>query len=293
MDLESPFSGARVAIVGCGVMGEAVVSGLLAKGHLPAQSIIASHPRAARREELRRLHGLTALPSNAEAARLADVIVLAVKPQAFPAVALELSGSIGAAQLVMSLVTGIRLSTLTDSLQASAIVRVVPNTPSAIGHGFSAWCVTATISSNQLAWARAILSALGEEACLQEEHLLDAATALSGSGPAYFFLVLEAMTDAGAQLGLPRPLAQRMALQTMLGSALYARDCGRPPAALREQVASLGGTTAAALRQLEEGGVRAAFDKALWAAFQRAQELGAAAETANPAPEPNSKAQGA
>jgi len=264
----------NIVFIGGGVMAEAFIRGILARGLAGPERITVSEPLPPRREYLTANLGVRVIDDNAAAARLADIIVLAVKPQAAAAALAPLNGALSPSALVISIMAGVRLATIERLVGSPAIVRAMPNTPAQIGEGVSAWTSTAAVSELQTEQARALLSALGEEIQVANEDYVDMATALSGSGPAYVFLFIEALIDAGVQIGLPRPVAERMANQTVRGSALFAQRAGQHPAILRNMVTSPGGTTAAGLFALERGGLRAALTDAVLAAYQRAQTLG-------------------
>jgi pyrroline-5-carboxylate reductase len=202
------------------------------------------------------------------------VIVLAIKPQNLPAVMAGLTGCFGPAQLVLSIIAGARISTLCQGLSHQHVVRAMPNTPAQVGAGISAWTATGNVSQEQRGWARAILGAMGREIYFDDEKYLDMATAVSGSGPAYFFLLAESLVAAAVDIGLPQPEAEEMVLQTMLGSGQLLQKSGKPPAELRRNVTSPGGTTAQAVRVFEEGALADLVREAVRAAYRRAQELG-------------------
>ncbi len=255
-------------------MGEAMVQGLLAKRLLNAEEITASEPREERREELRKKHGIRVTADNREAARSCDILVFSVKPQDLGKVLAELKGLLRPQQMVLSIVAGARLRTISQGLAHNAIVRVMPNTPAQIGEGISVWTATPTVSENQLGQARAILQALGKELYMNDEKFLDMATAVSGTGPTYVFLVMEAMIDAAVHLGFPRHVAYELVTETMRGSIMFAMKSGKHPAELRNMVTSPGGTSAEALYQLEKGTLRTVLSKAIWAAYERTRSLG-------------------
>lgn len=264
----------RIAVIGSGAMGEAIISGLLRQNLLPSNHILASEPRAERRAELQARYDIGVTADNVEAARWAQILIIAVKPQILPHILPALCGILSDRDLVISVVAGTTIRTLSDALAHAAIVRTMPNTPAQIGEGMTVWTATAAVDEEQRGWARAVLSALGRELAVDNEHYLDMATALNGSGPAYFFLIMEAMIDAGVHMGLPRPIAQTLVAQTMLGSARYAQQSDLHPAQLRNAVTSPGGTTSAALSALERGGLRTVLADAVWAAYRRSVELG-------------------
>ncbi len=263
-----------ISFIGGGVMGEAMVQGLLAKRLLNAEGITVSEPREERREELRKKHGIRVTADNREAARSCDILVFSVKPQDLGKVLAELKGLLRAQQMVLSIVAGARLRTISQGLVHNAIVRVMPNTPAQIGEGISVWTATPTVNENQLAQARTILQALGKELYMNDEKFLDMATAVSGTGPTYVFLVMEAMIDAAVHLGFPRHVAYELVTETMRGSIMFAMKSRKHPAELRNMVTSPGGTSAEALYQLEKGTLRTVLSKAIWAAYERTRSLG-------------------
>ena len=264
----------QLAFIGGGVMAEAMIGGVLQKGLYPSQSIIASDIAPVRRDALTNKYRIETVAENCRACREAEMVVLAIKPQHLMAVMGDLHGQLSGDQLVLSVVAGARLSTLRQGLKHESIVRVMPNMPARIGQGISAWTATPEVNPSQREAARSILSALGEEVFLPSEDYIDMATAVSGSGPAYFFLVLEALIDGAVHIGLPRDAAEKLVLQTALGSIKAAMEMGKHPAELRNMVTSSGGTTAEGLLRLEEGAVRADFMRAVIAAYEKAKQLG-------------------
>ncbi|WP_205472064.1 pyrroline-5-carboxylate reductase [Nocardioides sp. SYSU D00038] len=260
----------QIAILGGGVMGEAVLAGLLRSGRA-ADTVLVGEKRAERAAELAERHGVRVV-DNVEAA-VADTVVLVVKPQDVPGVLDEIAPALRDGQLVVSLAAGVT----TDAIEARvpsgvAVARVMPNTPALLGEGMAAVSPGSTCSEGQLAVAEELMAVVGRVARVPEAQQ-DAVTAVSGSGPAYVFLVAEAMIEAGVHLGLPRATAHELAVQTIVGAATMLRDGETHPTVLREQVTSPGGTTAAALGRLEHHGVRAAFLDALAAARDRSREL--------------------
>lgn len=263
----------RVGIVGAGVMAEAIIAGLVANRADPA-GILASHPRRERREALAERHGIRTVSANREALAEAEVLVLAVKPQMLARVMRELRGRIGADQVVVSIVAGATIRTLVEGLQHAAVVRAMPNTPSQIRRGIAVWTASDACTARQRALARAVLRALGDERRVDDEDFVAMATALSGTGPTYLFAVMEALIDAGVHLGFPRELAHDLVVETLIGSAEFARRSELHPAQLRNAVTSPGGTSAAAIYELEKGRLRTVFSDAVWAAYRRTLELG-------------------
>lgn len=264
----------RVAFVGGGLMAEAIIRGLIARGLAEPADITAGEPVAARRDEIASRHGIRATASNRDAADGADLVILAVKPQHLAPALADLRGRLAASQLVVSIVAGATLDTLTGGLDHRAVVRVMPNTPAQVGQGISVWLATSEVDAPGRQRVREVLAALGEEVEVAEEKYLDMATALSGSGPGYVFLFLEALIDSGVHLGFARPIAQQLVYQTVLGSVTMARETGRHPAELRNAVTSPAGTTAAGLAELESGRLRAVIDQCVVAAYERCVELG-------------------
>lgn len=264
----------KIAFVGPGMMAEAMVTGLLQKKVVPASDITLSGPRPGRLENLADQYGVNVTTENLSAVKQADVVVLAVKPQSLKEVQLELAGKIPADALVLSIIAGTRLETLMEGLVHPAVVRAMPNTPAQVGEGITVWTSTEAVSAEQHDQAATILAAFGQELHVEEEDYLDMATALSGTGPAYVYLFMEAMVDAGVHLGFPRRIAEQLVVQTLKGSVAYYEHSPRHMARLRNQVTSPGGTSAAALYYLEKAGFRTALSRAIWAAYERSVQLG-------------------
>ena len=263
-----------LAFIGSGTMAEAMIKGILNNGLTAPHRITASGPRAERGQELEGRYGVRSTTDNKEAAQASDIVVLSIKPQVLPFVLHDLHGLIRPHQLVFSIVAGTHTQTIARGLRHGAIVRVMPNTPAQMGEGMSVWTGTPEVTEEQHAQARAILQALGEEIYVESEDALDMATALSGTGPTYVFLVMEALVEAGVPLGFSRRVARKLVLQTVLGSVLFAGESGRHLAELRNMVTSPGGTSAEAIYQLEKGGLRTIISKAVWAAYQKSRLLG-------------------
>src|SRR4051812_24783823 len=273
-----PLQGKRVAFLGGGTMAEAMMRGLFEKHLVPPSHVLVTGPRRERRADLTKRFAVKALASNAEAAAEAHVVILSVKPQVLPTVLRELRGKLEDSQLVISIVAGATMASLRDGLEHTAIVRAMPNTPAQIGMGITAWTAAPSVDREQRDRAKAILGALGEELEVDEEHLVDMATALSGTGPTYVFLLMEALVDAGVHLGFSRRVAEELVLRTVEGSAAFARQSGRHLAELRNMVTSPGGTSAAAIYELEKGTMRTVLSRAVYAAYQRTKELGVEAQ---------------
>lgn len=265
----------RIAFIGAGNMASSIIGGLLAEG-VPAGQLHASDPSPEMRARAAAL-GVQATDNNAVAVKDADIVVLAVKPQVMKDVLQPLAGVLAARRpLVVSIAAGITIANLQDWLgQNTAVVRCMPNTPALVRLGATGLFANEHVSAAQRAQADALLKAVGTALWVDSEAQLDAVTALSGSGPAYFFLVIEAMIEAGIQLGLPPETARALTLQTALGSARMAVDSDVDAAELRRRVTSPGGTTAEAIRTFEEGGLRTLFLQALQAAERRSRELAA------------------
>ena len=269
---------ATLAFVGSGTMAEAMIKGILDQKLLAPERIIASGPRPEQGHALEERYGVRSTTSNTEAVKDATVVVLSVKPQVLPKVLPELVGQISAQSLVLSIVAGARISSISKGLSHEAIVRAMPNTPAQIGAGMTVWTISEQTTAEQQEQGRAILAALGEEIFVEDEVYLDMATALSGTGPAYVFLFIEALTDAGVHMGFSRRVSRQLVIQTVLGSALFAKDSNRHSAELRNMVTSPGGTSAEALYQLEKGGLRTVVSRAVWAAYQKSRKLGGLGE---------------
>lgn len=280
------FSDTRLAFIGAGVMGEAMIRGLLAKGLVRADAISASHPRQSRLDELTSRFGIRATSSNRKAAE-ADIVVLAVKPQVLPVVLTEIRQAIPPRAFVLSIVAGARIQTIVEELEHRSVVRCMPNTPAQIGEGITVWTATPEVQPRQREQAQAMLRALGKELYVGEEGFLDMATAVSGTGPTYVFMLMEALIDAAVHLGFSRADARELVVQTIRGSASFAEQSDLHPAELRNMVTSPGGTSAAALYQLEKGALRTVLSKAVWAAYQRSVALGQIARAAASPVEPS------
>ncbi len=255
-------------------MGEAIISGLLRGEMLEPGQILVSEPRIERGEQLEAQYGVRWTTDNAQAAEEADLLVLSIKPQVLDDVLPEVREGASSSSLVLSILAGVPIEKIATGLLNARVVRAMPNTPAKIGQGITVWTATPEVLKQQRDQAQAILSALGEEVYVDKEDYLDMATALSGTGPAYVFLFMEAMIDAGVHLGFSRHVAEKLVLQTMRGSVEYALAVSDHPARLRNQVTSPGGTSAEALYQLEKGGLRTVISRAIWAAYQRSVALG-------------------
>ncbi len=266
------MSKTRIAFIGAGNMAASLIGGLRAQG-LEADAIRASDPGAETRAKVTAEHGIDTFADNGQAVDGADVVVLAVKPQAMKAVCEALRPSLKPNQVVVSIAAGITCASMTRWLGEQPIVRCMPNTPALLRQGVSGLYATASVSAEQRQQAEQLLSAVGVALWLDEEQQLDAVTAVSGSGPAYFFLLIEAMTAAGEKLGLPRETAAQLTLQTALGAAHMAVSSDVDAAELRRRVTSPAGTTEAAIKSFQANGFEALVEKALGAAAHRSAEM--------------------
>ncbi len=263
----------QVAILGAGVMGETLLSGLLRAGRRPGELLITER-REERATELRERYGVDVV-TNVEAAAKADTLVLVVKPQDMPDLLAEIAPVVRPTQTVVSLAAGITTGFIESRLpEGVAVVRVMPNTPALVDEGMAAISRGAHCDESHLVLAEGLLAATGKVVRVPEKQQ-DAVTAISGSGPAYIFFVVESMIEAGVHMGLPRSTATELVVQTVVGSAKLLRETGEHPTVLRERVTSPGGTTAAAVRELEDHKVRAAFLSAIEAARNRSRDLAA------------------
>ncbi|MEW6092594.1 MAG: pyrroline-5-carboxylate reductase [Chloroflexota bacterium] len=268
----------KITFIGSGAMGEAMIASLLRGGLASPQAISAADVRRERVDELKQKYGIQPFTDNSAAVAAADVVVLSVKPQRLTEVLHGLKGAIPLQALVLSIVAGATIEKISKGLAHEAVVRSMPNTPAQIGKGITVWMAAPSVSEAQKEAARLILGAFGEEVMVDDETYLDMATALSGTGPAYAFMFMEAMIDAGVHMGFPRHISERLVVQTLRGAVDYYeavnKQSGVHVAALRNQVTSPGGTSAEALYYLEKAGFRTAISRAIWAAYQRSLELG-------------------
>jgi len=269
------LAGKQIAFLGCGVMAEAIIATMLREGLVTPAQIVGAEPYEERRDELSAKYGVRMVGSNREAARHADAVMLTIKPQSLDAIFRDLRGNLSAEQVVISIIAGATIERLQGGLEHPAVVRAMPNTPAQIGQGMTVWMPTTAVRDDQNLVVAAVLGAMGHAVRVENEDAVDMATALSGTGPAYIFLVMEALIDAGVHMGFPRRIAEELVLQTMIGSVLFARESGKHPAELRNMVTSPGGTSAAAIYQMEKGSLRTVISRAVWAAYQRTVELGA------------------
>jgi pyrroline-5-carboxylate reductase len=259
------FDEKPIAFIGPGVMAEAMVASLIERGGLPGNRLRMSGPRPHRLERLHEKYGVETTTDNRKAVEDASVIVLAVKPQSLDEALDDLHSGIPEEALVVSIVAGANMTNIMDRLKHGAVVRAMPNTPGQVG---------AAVTDNQSGQAKDLLGALGKEIEVEEEDYLDMATALSGTGPTYVFLFMEAMIDAGVHMGFPRRIAEELVRETIRGSLKYYEHSESHPARLRNQVTSPGGTSAEAIYYLEKAGFRTGLARAIWAAYERSVELG-------------------
>ncbi len=264
----------KIAFIGGGNMGEAMLSAILEKGLSEPRSITVSDANEGRRQYLAAKYGVAVTADNLLATRKGEVIILAIKPQNLAEVMAGLSRRLDAGQLVLSIIAGARIDTLSRGLKHYSVVRAMPNMPAQIGLGMTVWTATEKVTPEQKAWASSILGAIGKEISVDDEKYLDMATAVSGSGPAYFFLYVELLVEAAVALGLLRAMAEEMVLQTMLGSGQLIQKSGKSPAELRRMVTSPGGTTAEALAVFEKEGLASLVKQAVQAAYDKAKKLG-------------------
>jgi pyrroline-5-carboxylate reductase len=264
----------KIAFIGGGNMGEAILAAVLEKGLASHHDICVSDISRERRDYLERKHGVAVADNNEEAVKDKDIVILAVKPQNIAEIPETIKGSLQPEQLVLSIIAGVRMATIGKLLNHERIVRVMPNTPVQIGVGMSGWTAASQVTAGQRERARSILSAMGKEIYFDDEEYLDKITAISGSGPAYVFFFAECLADAAVDIGLSREEAITLVSQTVLGAARLISESGETPAGLRRKVSSKGGTTERALRVFAEGGLEDIVRKAVRAAYDRAKELG-------------------
>jgi pyrroline-5-carboxylate reductase len=269
----------HLAFIGCGVMGESMIAGLLRQDLLSPDKIVGSHPRDVRRRELETNYGIRMFESNAEAVeklggRSHPAVVLSVKPQRLSTVFDDLKPAVPPNTLVISIVAGATLETISKRLGTDHAVRAMPNTPSQIGAGITVWNCGENVTEDERSRVRGLLRALGKELFVETENMIDMATSLSATGPTYTFMVMEALTDAGVHLGFSRDIARELVQETMLGSVKFAMESHKHPAELRNMVTSPGGTSAEAIYQMEKGTLRTVLSKAVYSAYKRAVELG-------------------
>ncbi len=276
------FNDQKISFIGAGTMGEAMIRGLLGQNIVQPDQIIAADPWDKRVKFLSEQYGVAATQDNRQAAEDGQIVILSIKPQSIPYVLPEIRGHLRRQDLLLSIIAGAPIKKLADGAAHASVVRAMPNTPAQIGMGITVWTATAEVSDEHKEQAGAILGSLGEEIFVEQESYLDMATALSGSGPGYIFMMMEALIDAGVHLGFSRHVARKLVFQTMLGSVEYALRSGKHVAELRNQVTSPGGTTAAALYHMEKGGLRTVISRGIWAAYERSVALGRGEEVKDP-----------
>jgi pyrroline-5-carboxylate reductase len=264
----------KLAFIGGGNMGEAILAAVLDKGLATPSDISVSDISRERREYLKNRYGVVVTDSNAEAVKNKEIIILAVKPQHIIEAAQSIKGKLRSEQLVLSIVAGVRIATIKQLLDHARIVRVMPNTPAQVGIGMSGWTATPEVNDKQREISCSLLGAMGKEIYFEDEDSLDMVTAVSGSGPAYVFLFAECLADAAVDIGLSREDADLLVKQTILGAAHLIDESGESPAALCRKVSSKGGTTEKALQAFEENSLADIVRKAVRAAYIRSQELG-------------------
>eukprot|EP01147_Barroeca_monosierra_P000833 gene833-7893_t len=264
----------RIVFIGSGKMAEAIMGGIVNSGRVESQQVTACDPNSKRRSYLKTQFGINTTSSNAEAAEYADILLLAVKPQTMALVFEDIRGRVRKDCLIVSIAAGFTMSQIREGLGTECIVRAMPNTPALINESITSWTFTKVVSNDQRRQAKALLQSFGEEVLLSDERQLDMATALSGSGPAMCQLMFEAMIDSGVHMGFPRDVSRKLVLQTVRGAVNLAIQSGEHPSMLKNDITSPGGTTAAALYQLERGGMRTVVSDAVWAAYRRSRELG-------------------
>jgi pyrroline-5-carboxylate reductase len=265
----------KVGLVGCGFMGDAMLTATLANGVIAAGDVFVAEVNDDRCASANSRHGVRTTTDLVEVVDEAELVIFAVKPQEFIRTAHRVEGRFRREQTIMSIMAGVPIAKIAHTLSHAAIVRVMPNTPAAIGEGMSVWTATPEVDGPARETVAAILGAMGRELHVDDESYLDMATAFNGSGPGFIFLLLEAFIDAGVQVGFKREVAETLALQTFIGSAKYAEATHKHPAVLRNEVTSPAGTTAAGIIALENAGIRGAIMEAVIAAYERSRELGA------------------
>lgn len=263
-----------LAFIGSGTMAEGMIQALINADKVSPDQIIASGPRAERGEELQAHYDVRVTTDNVAAASEADVVIFSVKPQVMPVVLDEIRGHVQPDALVFSIVAGTPIAVIRQGLKHDAVVRTMPNSPAQVCEGMTVWTASMAVTDVQRAQATSILQSMGEEMYVAEEDALDMATAVSGTGPTYVFLLMEALVDAAVHLGFSRRQARPLVIQTVLGSAKFAQQSDRHLAELRNMVTSPGGTSAEAIYQLEKGGMRTILSKAIWSAYKKSRLLG-------------------
>ncbi|MCP4199318.1 MAG: pyrroline-5-carboxylate reductase [Proteobacteria bacterium] len=272
------FEQNTVTFIGAGNMAEAMIKGILVQELVEPQRILAADPRLDQAEFLAERYGIRTTTDNRAATHEADILILSIKPQVLQKVMNEINLDLDPSALVLSIIAGARIGMMTKGLRHASIVRSMPNTPGQFGVGMTVWTSTPHVTEQQRVQAQSILQALGKEIWMEDEHYLDMATALSGTGPAYIFMFVESLIDAGVHMGFSRHIAEELVLQTIEGSIAVVRELNRHPATLRNMVTSPGGTSASAIYELDKGGFRTIISKAVFAAYRRSVELGDTSE---------------
>jgi len=280
----NPLHDQQMGIIGAGNMGCAIIQALRQRGDLQSEQITASDPSPQQRESIREQFQIQVTDDNRQAVEGANIVILAIKPQILNQVMEELHGRIPDQALVFSIVAGRSISSLQQGLNHSAVIRSMPNTPAQIGEGMTVWTDSEQVSQFQRDQGRALLAALGKELHVDHEDTINMATAVSGTGPTYIFLLIEALVDAAVHLGFSRRDARYIVLQTVLGAVKFAQGSDLHLAQLRNMVTSPGGTSAEAIYQLEKGGMRTILSKAVWSAYQKSRLLGNESEAPMEAP---------
>jgi pyrroline-5-carboxylate reductase len=290
--MEKALKGASLAFIGGGAMGEAMISSLLSSQVVEPKAISVSDPHKERMKDLESRYAVHTTTQNLAAVKDATIVILSVKPQMLRFVFRDLCGKLKKDTLVLSIIAGARIDSMDLGLKHSAIIRSMPNTPAQVAEGMTVWTASRAVTPGQRTQAQAILRAFGKELYVADEAFLDMATAISGSGPSYVFLFMEALIDAAVHLGFSREDARMLVTQTVRGSAVYAEKSPSHPAEMRNLVTSPGGTSAHALYQLEKGGFRTLLSKAVWAAYQRSVSLSALNSTVRPFEEDDESTEG-
>ncbi len=272
------LNGKKIAVIGCGNMAGAMIGALLRKGELTPVQITASDPFQEQLDIISQKYSVGVTDNNPDAVKSADIVILSVKPQVLPGVFEELKGKIPSGSLVFSIVAGMPITKIKKGLAHKAVIRSMPNTPAQISAGMTVWTASEAVTEEQRTDAIVILEAMGTELYVEHEDTLNMATAVSGTGPTYVFLLAESLVDAAVHLGFSRRDARLIVLETLKGSVDFAQQSDLHLAQLRNMVTSPGGTSAEAIYQLEKGGLRTIVSKAVWAAYQKSQLLGKRAE---------------
>jgi pyrroline-5-carboxylate reductase len=276
------FKDQTIAFIGAGTMGEAMIRGLLSLEIVEPEQIIAADPWQDKLDYLAERYKIAVTQDNREAAEIGNIVILSIKPQSIPYVLPDIRGHLRRQDLLLSIIAGVPIKKLADGSAHASVIRAMPNTPAQIGLGITVWTSTSQVSEKHREQGRLILGSFGEEIYVEHESYMDMATALSGSGPGYVFMMMEALIDAGVHLGFSRHIARQLIFQTMRGSVEYASQSSKHVAELRNQVTSPGGTTAAALYHMEKGGLRTVISRGIWAAYQRSVELGQGEDVKGP-----------